>query len=420
MTALEGIRVLDLSRVLAGPFCTQMLSDLGAEVWKIEALQGDATRGWGPPFKDGESAYFLSANRGKKSLAMNLKDPRGADLVRRLAEQADVLVENFRPGDLARYGLDWSRLQAANPRLVYASITGFGHNGPRSDEAGYDVVLEALTGIMSVTGGSDGPPTKVGVAWIDVLTGLTATVGILAALHERERSGQGQHIDLGLFDVGLMAMVNQAQRHLMTGEVPMRMGNAHPQIVPYQCFAASDGWLMLAVGTDAQFRRLCKALALPELGADKRFRDNAGRVRNREDLIPRLEQVFVQRPVGHWSQLLKSSNVPAAPVQDLAQALGDPQATTRGMRWEVTHSRLGPVPLLGNALQHMSRTPARPAGPPPGLGEHTLAVLTRVLKLSDAELAELTRDRVVGIQGKLAQEPFQTANMEIKRNTKGP
>ena len=420
MSALEGIRILDLSRVLAGPFCTQMLSDLGAEVWKIEALKGDGTRGWGPPFKDGESAYFLSANRGKKSLAVNLKEPRGADLVRRLAEQADVLVENFKPGDLARYGLDWPSLQAANPRLVYASITGFGHNGPRSDEAGYDVVLEALTGIMSVTGEPDGPPTKVGVAWIDVLTGLTATVGILAALHERGRSGLGQHVDLGLFDVGLMAMVNQAQRYLMTGEVPMRMGNAHPQIVPYQCFAASDGWLMLAVGTDVQFRRLCEALALPELDSDERFRDNPGRVKHREDLIPILERVFAQHPVAHWSRLLKSSNVPAAPVQDLAQAWADPQTAARGMRWEITHGRLGPVSMLGNALQHMSRTPALPAGPPPGLGEHTLAVLAQVLKLSDTELTELTRDRVVGIAGKSTQEPFQTANMEIKRNTKGP
>jgi crotonobetainyl-CoA:carnitine CoA-transferase CaiB-like acyl-CoA transferase len=398
VSALEGIRILDLSRVLAGPFCTQMLSDLGAEIWKIEALQGDGTRGWGPPFKDGESAYFLSTNRGKKSLAVNLKDPRGADLVRRLAGQADVLVENFKPGDLARYGLDWARLQEANPRLVYASITGFGHNGPRSDEAGYDVVLEALTGIMSVTGDAAGPPTKVGVAWIDVLTGLTAAVGILAALHERERSGLGQHIDLGLFEVGLMAMVNQAQRYLMTGEAPTRMGNAHPQIVPYQCFAASDGWLMLAVGTDDQFRRLCAALELLELGTDERFRDNAGRVRHREDLIPRLEQVFARRPAAHWSQLLKVSHVPAAPVQDLAQAVTDPQTGARGMLWETTHSRLGPVPLLGNALQHMSRTPARPAGPPPALGEHTLAVLGEILQLSDAQLAELTRDGVLGIQ----------------------
>ncbi len=399
MGALDGIRVLDLSRVLAGPFCTQMLSDLGAEIWKIEALEGDGTRGWGPPFQDGESAYFLSANRGKKSLAVNLKDPRGADLVHRLAEHADVVVENFKPGDLARYGLDWPRLEALNPRLIYASITGFGQHGPRSDEAGYDVVLEALTGIMSVTGAPDGPPTKVGVAWIDVLTGLTAAVGILAALHERGRSGAGQHIDLGLFDVGLMAMVNQAQRYLMTGEPPRRMGNAHPQIVPYQSFAARDGWLMLAVGTDVQYQRLCEALGRSDLADDSRFRTNAGRVEHRDALVPKLEAIFVERPLADWVTVLERAAVPAAPVHDLAQALADPQSAARGMRWEVAHPRLGPTPLLGNALQHMSRTPARPAGPPPLLGEHGFGVLRDTVGLDEETLDALVRDGVLGPSG---------------------
>ena len=418
MGALEGIRVLDLSRVLAGPFCTQMLSDLGAVVWKVEALEGDGTRRWGPPFRDGESAYFLSANRGKQSLAVNLKDPRGADLVRRLAERADVVVENFKPGDLARYGLDWPRLQSLNPRLVYASITGFGQHGPRSAEAGYDVVLEALTGIMSVTGDPEGPPTKVGVAWIDVLTGLSAAVGILAALHERGRSGAGQHIDLALFDVGLMAMVNQAQRYLMTGEPPRRMGNAHPQIVPYQCFAARDGWLMLAVGTDGQYQRLCEALERPDLAADGRVRTNAGRVGHREALVPELEAIFAKRPLAEWVALLGPAGGPAAPVQDLAQALADPQAAARGMRWEVAHPRLGPTPLLGNALQHMSRTPARPAGPPPLLGEHGAAVLRDTLGLDGETLDALVRDGVLGRPNESHPNALGAANMNGKTDTK--
>lgn len=420
MSALQGIRVLDLSRVLAGPFCTQMLSDLGAEIWKIESLGGDGTRAWGPPFEAGESAYFLSANRGKQSLAVNLKDSRGADLVRRLAERADVVVENFKPGDLERYGLDWPRLQAINPRLVYASITGFGQNGPRRGEAGYDVVLEALTGIMSVTGDPDGPPTKVGVAWIDVLTGLTAAVGILAALHERARSGEGQYIDLGLFDVGLMAMVNQAQRYLMTGVAPERMGNAHPQIVPYQGFAASDGWLMLAVGTDAQYQRLCEALEIPELARDERFATNAARVAHRVELVRRLEGIFKTRPLDYWTAALGRADVPLAPVQGLDAAVADPQSAARGMLWDVVHSRAGATTLVGNALQHMSRTPARPAGPPPILGQHTAGVLRTELGLDAAAVTGLVRDGVLGVAGAGDAEAPGTGSMKAKRNTNRP
>lgn len=288
MGALDGLVVLDLSRILAGPYATQMLADLGAEVWKVESPWGDDTRRWGPPFREGESAYFLSTNRGKKSLAINLKDPRGQRLVRRLAEQADVLVENFKVGDLARYGLDYPSLAEVNPRLVYASITGFGQTGPRAAEPGYDAALQGMTGIMSVTGEPDGPPTKVGVAWIDVLTGLTAAVGILAALRERDVSGRGQHLDLALFDVGVAAMVNQAQAYLMTGVAPTRMGNAHPQIVPYQAFAARDKWFILAVGNDAQYRRLTEALERPDLWEDARYQTNAGRVEHRSELVAEL------------------------------------------------------------------------------------------------------------------------------------
>lgn len=396
MQALDGLKVLDLSRVLAGPLCTQMLADLGAEVWKIESPRGDDTRHWGPPFEAGESAYFLSVNRGKQSVVVDLKDPRGATLVRQLAAQADVLVENFKRGDLARYGLDYASLAADNPRLVYASITGFGQHGPRADEPGYDVVAEALTGIMSVTGEPDGPPSKVGVAWIDVMTGLTATIGILAALNARQASGRGQHIDLGLFDVGLMAMVNQAQSFLMTGTPPRRHGNAHPQIVPYQTFRASDGWLMLAVGNDAQFQRLVSAIGQPALGEDARFRTNAGRVAAREALVAKLAAVFIDQPRAVWIATLTAASVPAAPVHDLAEACADPQAAARDAVWTMPHPLLGALKQMANPLQHMSDTPARATAPPPTLGQHTEHVLASALALDPAALAALRQAGVIG------------------------
>lgn len=395
MGALSGIRILDLSRVLAGPFCTQMLSDLGAEVCKVEAPTGDDTRRWGPPFKDGESAYFLSANRGKRSVAINLKDPRGVDLVRQLARQADVLVENFKVGGMQRFGLDYDALHRENPRLVHASITGFGQTGPRAHEPGYDVVLQALTGIMSVTGEPDGAPTKVGVAWIDVLTGMLATIGILAALRERDASGEGQHIDLGLYDVGVMAMVNQAQAYLMSGNVPQRLGNAHPQIVPYQTFEATDGWLMLAVGNDGQYRHLTEALGHPELWEDTRFQTNAGRVGARVELVARLAAILRTQSRAVWLERLQAAGVPCAPIVDLREAFTDGQATARALQWHVQHPTLGDTPLVANALQHMSRTPAAPQGAPPLLGQHTAEVLLRWLGLDAQAIAALARDGVV-------------------------
>lgn len=395
MHALNGVKVLDLSRVLAGPFCTQMLSDLGAEVWKIEPPWGDDTRHWGPPFQDGESAYFLSANRGKKSVAVNLKDTKGADLIRRLAAGADILVENFKRGDLKRFGLDYDSLSRANPGLIYASITGFGQNGPRADEPGYDVVLEALTGIMSVTGEPDGPPNKVGVAWIDILTGMTAVIGILAALNERRNSGEGQYIDLGLFDVGFMAMVNQAQRYLMTGVAPQRMGNAHPQIVPYQTFEASDGWFMLAVGNDGQYHRLAEAIGHPELWEDPRLRTNAGRVEARGEVVGRLADIFRRETRAHWVEKLKPAGVPVAPVLDMGEAFQDPHTQARHVLWHLRHGKLGDVPMVANALQHMSRTPAVAAAAPPLLGEHTTDVLTEMLQLDARTLSELKADGVI-------------------------
>ncbi|WP_117237679.1 CaiB/BaiF CoA transferase family protein [Thermus sediminis] len=373
MKPLSGIKVLDLSRVLAGPLCTLILADLGAEVVKVEPPWGDETRGWGPPFLMGESAYFLAVNRGKRSLALDLKREEGQAAVRRLAQEADVLVENFKTGDLKRYRLDYESLSGLNPRLVYLSITGFGHTGPRAQEPGYDAALQGYTGIMSVTGEPEGPPMKVGVAWIDVMTGMMGAVAVLAALLERERSGQGQHIDLSLYDVGLFALANLGESYLLTGVPPKRLGNAHAQIVPYGAFPAEDGWIVLAVGNDEQFGRLCRALGLPGLG--ERFPQNQKRVENREEVEKALSQVLRTRPRAYWLSRLKEAGVPVAPVNDLKEAFADPQAEARGAIWMLEHPLLGNLPTLANPLRFLSRTPAGPSLPPPLLGEHTEAVL---------------------------------------------
>lgn len=395
MRSLEGLTVLDLTRVLAGPFCTQILSDLGAVVWKIEPPWGDDTRAWGPPFVGGESAYYLSANRGKQSIAVNLKSQRGQAVVRKLALRADVLVENFKPGDLARAGLDYDSLASLNPGLVYASITGFGHSGPRVDEPGYDLALQGMTGIMSVTGDPGGPPVKVGVAWIDVLTGLIAAVGILAALRHRDRRGQGQHLDLSLFDVGLMCMANQAQGYLLTGAPPGRLGSAHPQIVPYQAFQARDGWFILAVGNDGQYQKMTQAIGQAALGEDARFRTNADRVRNRQALVDALAAVFAAGDRDEWLRILKTAGVPASPVWDLHEAFADTHAQARGAIWKVEHPTLGEIPLVASALQHMRGTPAAPVVHPPLLGEHTRSVLRKVLGMPPEEIADLEAEGTI-------------------------
>ena len=395
VSALQGLRVLDLSRVLAGPFATQMFADLGAEVWKVEPLWGDETRAWGPPFTEGESAYYLSTNRGKQSVAVNLKDERGSALVRRLAAKADVFVENYKTGDLARFGLDYDTLSDGHPELIYVSITGFGQTGPRAAEPGYDAALQGMSGIMSVTGEPGGPPVKIGVAWIDALTGLTATAGVLAAYVERLRSGAGQRIDLSLFDVGFMAMVNQAQSYLATGEPPGPLGSAHPQIVPYQAFEASDGWLMLAVGNDRQYQRAVEALGEPDLWDDERFHTNAGRVAHRDELVPKIAASIAARSKDDCLRLFNEAGVPATPINNLREVLADPQAADRGLVWEQEHPKLGVVPLAANALQHMSRTPARPSSHPPLLGEHSRSLLAGELGLGDEELDALEADGVI-------------------------
>ncbi|HSN91534.1 MAG TPA: CaiB/BaiF CoA-transferase family protein [Anaeromyxobacteraceae bacterium] len=405
--ALSHLRVLDLSRVLAGPWATQVLADLGAEVIKVERPgTGDESRAWGPPFlrdargeETGESAYFLSANRGKKSIAVDLSRPEGQAIVRRLAQRADVLVENFKVGALDRLGLGFAALSAANPRLVYCSISGFGQTGPYRDRAGYDFLVQGMGGLMSVTGEPDGAPgggpMKVGVAVADVLTGMYAATAVLAALAWRDRTGRGQRVDLSLLDVQVATLANQAQSALVTGRPPARMGNAHPSIVPYQAFAAMDGHLVLAVGNDAQFARFCEVAGLPELARDPRFATNAARVRNREDLVARLAPVLSARPAGDWIRALEAAGVPCGPINDLAQVFDDPQVRARGMRVEVPHPLAGAVPLVASPLR-LSDTPPR-HGTPPLLGQHTREVLIEALGMDPAEVEALRERGVVGV-----------------------
>ncbi len=401
---LDGIFVLDLSRVLAGPYCTQLLADLGARVVKVESTRGDDTRGWGPPFVGEESAYFLSVNRGKQSVALDLKHPRACDAVRRLAARADVVVENFKVGDLARYGLDYASVAADNPGVVYASITGFGQDGPRAHEAGYDAAMQAFSGLMALTGEADGPPVKLGVAWIDVLTGAHTASGILAALLARARSRVGAHLDVSLFEVALASLVNQAQNALATGEAPARLGSAHPSIVPYQVFEAADGALMINVGNDAQFRRLCRVLGLEALGDDARFATNAERVQARETLVPLLAERLATRPRDAWLASLREAGVPATPVATLPEALADVQAQARGVIVAGPHAQADTVRMVGSPLWHVRGPDGRPlpltpkagAAPvPPRLGEHSRAVLQDELGMTPAEVDALVGEGAV-------------------------
>jgi crotonobetainyl-CoA:carnitine CoA-transferase CaiB-like acyl-CoA transferase len=403
--ALGHLRVLDLSRVLAGPWASQVLADLGADVIKVERPgAGDDTRGWGPPWlrdaageETGESAYFLSANRGKRSVTIDLARPEGQALVRRLALRADVLLENFRVGGLEQYGLGSADLAALNPRLVTCSITGFGQTGPSRHRAGYDFLLQAMGGLMSITGAPDGAPgggpMKVGVAVTDVLTGMYAATAVLAALAHRERTGRGQHVDLSLLDVQVAMLANQAQAFLTTGEVPARLGNAHPSIVPYQAFAAADGHLVLAVGNDGQFARLCGVLGRPALAADPRFATNAARVEHRAALLAILEPALAARPAAAWIQALEAAGVPCGPINDLRQVFDDPQVHHRGMRQEADHPLAGRTALVASPIR-LSGTPVKPPTAPPTLGQHTGEVLAE-LGLSGAEVAALRAAGVV-------------------------
>jgi glutaryl-CoA transferase len=399
--ALSHVRVLDLSRVLAGPWASQLLADLGAEVVKIERPgSGDESRGWGPPWlatPDGaetrESAYFACANRGKKSVAVDLGRPEGQAIVRRLAGRSDVLLENFKVGSLSRLGLGWEDLSALNPRLVYCSITGFGQGGPYKDRPGYDFVVQAMGGLMSVTGAPEGEPMKAGVAMADILTGMYAATAVLAALAHRERSGRGQHVDLALLDVQVATLANLAENYLVTGRAPGRLGNAHASIVPYQAFATGDGHVVVAVGNDGQFARLCEVAGRPELSADPRFATNAARVEHRAALVPILQALLAGRPTGDWVAALEAAGVPCGPINDLAQVFEDPQVKARGLRIEVPHPLAGTVPVVASPMR-LSETPVR-HGTPPLLGQHTREVLGEVLGMTEAEIEALRRGGVI-------------------------
>lgn len=402
--ALSGLRIIDLSRILAGPTATQLLADLGAEVIKIERPgTGDDTRGWGPPFvtddKDTEtreSAYFLSANRGKHSVAVNIADPRGQDIVKALVAQADVLVENFKPGDLARYGLDYSTLSRINPRLVYCSITGFGQTGPNANRAGYDFLVQGEGGLMSLTGEVDGPPMKAGVGIADILCGMYAAVGILAAIQARHTTGNGQQIDIALMDAQVAMLINQGVGYLTDGRVPPRRGNDHPTIVPYGTFPASDGSFILAIGNDAQFARFVTAAGAPGLAADGRFATNAARVRNRDVLNPLVAALTEGRSAADWLAICAAQTVPAGPVNDLAQVFDSPQVAAREMQISLPHPVAGggKVDLIGNPLK-LSSTPVTYAKAPPMLGADTGAVLTRHLGVSPGDLRALRAAGVI-------------------------
>jgi formyl-CoA transferase len=364
--SLRGLRVLDFSRVFAGPLCTLLLADLGAEVLKIERPGvGDDTRAWGPPFAGGESAYYLCLNRGKRSLVLDLTTDEGMETARRLAGKADVLVENFRAGWMAEHGLGYDDLRGANPRLVYCSITGYGQTGPDADLPGYDFLTQGRGGLMSITGEAEGPPLKVGVAVSDLTTGLYATLGILAALQQRERTGAGQYLDLALLDCQVAGLANVASNYLVSGEPPRRYGNAHPNIVPYAAFAASDGPFILTVGNDAQWRRCCEVLGRPEWAAGSRFATNAARVEHREELCALLRELFAQRSREAWLAAFRAVDVPCGPVQTLDELFTDPQVLARQMLQEVAHPTAGMLRLVANPLLRA----ATRAAPPPLLGE---------------------------------------------------
>jgi crotonobetainyl-CoA:carnitine CoA-transferase CaiB-like acyl-CoA transferase len=401
--SLAGLKVLDLSRVLAGPWAGQLLADLGADVVKVERPGlGDDTRSWGPPWlhdaagaPTSDAAYYLCANRNKRSVAIDIADPQGQALVRRLALEADVVLENFKVGGLRRYGLDWASLKASKPSLVYCSITGFGQTGPYAQRAGYDFLIQAMGGLMSVTGRADGEegagPQKVGVALTDILSGLYAAVAILAALSHRDRTGEGQHVDLALLDVQVACLANQAANHLVGGQVPRRMGNAHPNIVPYPDVPTAAGDMILAVGNDVQFAKFCEIAGRTDWPRDGRFATNAGRVEHRAALIPLVRQATVMRTTREWIAALEPVGVPCGPINRLDEVFADPQVIARGLRLDLPHAAAGSVPGVANPIR-MSASPVAYDRAPPMLGEHTAEVLAEWLGI-DAGCAGIVTPR---------------------------
>ncbi|MCW2100669.1 UNVERIFIED_ORG: crotonobetainyl-CoA:carnitine CoA-transferase CaiB-like acyl-CoA transferase [Pseudomonas psychrophila] len=406
MGALSHLRVLDLSRVLAGPWAGQILADLGAEVIKVERPgNGDDTRAWGPPFlKDvygestGEAAYYLSANRNKQSVTIDFTKPEGQRLVRELAAKSDILIENFKVGGLEAYGLDYASLKEVNPQLIYCSITGFGQTGPYAKRAGYDFMIQGLGGLMSLTGRPEGEegagPVKVGVALTDILTGLYATVAILAALAHRQHDGGGQHIDMALLDVQVACLANQAMNYLTTGVSPKRLGNAHPNIVPYQDFPTADGDFILTVGNDSQFRKFAEVAGQPGWADDPRFVSNKQRVANRAVLVPLIRQATVFKTTAQWVEQLEAVGVPCGPINEMAQVFADPQVQARGLAFELPHVLAGLVPQVGSPIR-LSETPVEYRRAPPLLGEHTQEVLARVLGVTTVDLELLRQSGVL-------------------------
>lgn len=412
--ALAGLVVLDLSRILAGPTATQILGDLGAEVIKIERPgRGDDTRGWGPPFlKDregqetGESAYYLSSNRNKASVAIDLASAEGQRLIADLAARADILVENFKVGDLKRRGLDYDTLKAVNPKLIYCSISGFGQTGPYAHRAGYDFLIQGMGGIMSLTGFPDeegGTETKCGVGIADVMCGMYATVSILAALNHRHRTGEGQHVDISLLDAQVSWLINQGTGYLVSGTVPGRLGNGHPTIVPYETFPGADQSFILAVGNDSQFEKFCAVAGAPDLAQDPRFAKNADRVRNRAELVPVIRRLTIEKTAADWIAELEAAGVPCGPVNDLGQVFDDPQVRARNMAIDLPHPLSGEVRLIGSPI-NLEKTPVSYRSAPPLLGADTADVLTRHLGLAPETLAELATRGILGLTSPTEEE----------------
>lgn len=401
--SLQSLRVLDLSRVLAGPYCTQMLGDLGAEIIKIEKPgAGDDTRLWGPPFlKDAngndtsESAYYLSINRNKKSVAVDIKTKDGQAIIHQLLESSDILIENFKVGGLEKYGLGYAQLKDKYPKLIYCSITGFGQSGPLSQEPGYDLAAQAMGGLMAVTGEPDGAPMKVGVALSDIITGLNATIGILAALHHRERTGEGQLVDVALVDCTLASLTNLAQYYLTSGQPAPRLGNAHSTIVPYQAFQVKDGYIVVAVGNNEQFARFCAMIGKPDWASDTRFAKNQDRVLNREILVPMIEAALRAETSAHWIEKMLAADIPGGPVNRMDEVFATPQVRHREMEISMEHVQSpAPIKLVGSPLK-LSQTPVSYALAPPVLGQDTQEVLERILNLSGERLAELEEAGVI-------------------------
>jgi crotonobetainyl-CoA:carnitine CoA-transferase CaiB-like acyl-CoA transferase len=412
--ALAGLVVLDLSRILAGPTCTQILGDLGAEVIKIERPgKGDDTRGWGPPFlqdadgnETGESAYYLSSNRNKASVAIDLASEDGQRLIADLAAKADILVENFKVGDLKRRGLDYATLKKINPKLIYCSISGFGQTGPYAHRAGYDFLIQGMGGIMSLTGFPDeegGTETKCGVGIADVMCGMYATVSILAALNHRHATGEGQQIDISLLDAQVSWLINQGTGYLLSGKVPGRLGNGHPTIVPYETFPGADQSFILAVGNDSQFRKFCDVAGAPELAGDPLYARNADRVRNRKQLIPIIRRLTIEKTAADWIAELEAVGVPCGPVNDLAQVFDDPQVKSREMRITLPHPLSDTVDLIGSPI-NLEKTPVSYRNAPPLLGADTVNVLTRHLGLTPETLAELATRGILGLKSPTKKE----------------